>query len=237
MHMEIPDTSALDMKMELFLEPFKPVMVLPKLAGESVLLQVLKSDAAPEPKRDAMVKLAWLTRAKRAAAGGKFAREDAVKFICQLETQRGTPAEDKAAYALLLEGAECENYGDFEGALLLYEAAAGLDISDHKRRYYSYNNTGFCLNYLKRFAEALDWLQKALDHEPGAYNAWKNAGVALEHLGQPADAAAAYINAINKSRGETRSVKHFLRLLERHPGLAKVEDIQKYVAYLRGQKA
>jgi len=62
--------------------------------------------------------------------------------------------------------------------------------------------------------------------DPLRYNAWKNLGVSLEFQKKYEEAAECYFRAICCSHGERRSVKHFLRLLERQPAIAeKYPDI------------
>lgn len=182
--------------------------------------RVLSSDAGIEEKSEALFSLCETYRCEAFKRSGKLDTADfdsLIKLIRSFEKELG----EDAGLVLLRQGARSEKFQDFESAMKFYEASLSCNIQDPSGRYFRLNNLAFCLNVMRRFDKAEEFLRAATSMDPLRYNSWKNLGVSLEFQGKYEEAAECYFRAICCSRGEGRSVKHFLRLLERQPVLAE----------------
>ena len=81
---------------------------------------------------------------------------------------------------------------------------------------------GYCLNELGRHREAEAYCRKAITIDPRRHNAWKNLGIALEGLGQHADAAAAWIEAATLCPEDERAKRLLEKLAAGRPGIGIV---------------
>jgi len=186
---------------------------------------VLNSNAGCEEKREALFAFCETYRLEAFQNGGKLQAVDChelIKFIRSFEHELG----EDSGIALIRQGARCEKFHDFENAIKFYEASLQCDIRHLPSRYFRLNNLAFCLNVIRQFDKAEEFLRAVTSMDPLRYNAWKNLGVSLEFQKKYEEAAECYFRAICCSHGERRSVKHFLRLLERQPAIAeKYPDI------------
>ncbi|KAF0125876.1 MAG: hypothetical protein FD189_1297 [Elusimicrobia bacterium] len=223
----------IDMEEELFIGPTEHLRADIPPEPREHYVEVLKSAGRISDVMTALLALTGLSRAERALKRERLTRELAEQFIGDMRLLISTKYENLAGGHLVAEGAYCESVGDYVGAAWLYRAAIDFKIEDRKAAYYRFNNLGFCLNYLRCFKEALEVLEKAMEKEPKAYNAFKNAGVAYEHMGKTDLAAKAYMDAINYSAGESRCIKHLLRLVARNPGLKQDKIVVSYLTSLR----
>jgi tetratricopeptide (TPR) repeat protein len=227
------DLPELDMQEELFIGPYETVKANIPPEPREYYVEALRSDGRLLDVVVALEALTGLSRTQRALRNGRFPREDSDQFINDLRLLVSTKHENLAGCQLVAEGAYCEGTGDFVGAARLYRAAIDFKITDRKAAYYRFNNLGFCLNYLRCFEEALEYLEQAIAQEPKAYNAFKNIGVAYEHLGKTDLAAKSYMHAINYSNAEQRCLKHFLRLVARNPALKSDKIVESYLRSLK----
>lgn len=179
---------------------------------------VLSSDAGAEEKSEAIFSLCETFRCEALKKAGKLANRDCEKLIRLIRSYEKELGED-AGIVLLRQGARSEKFHDYESALKFYEASLRCDIQHPPSRYFRLNNLAFCLNVSCRFDKAEEFLRAATFMDPLRYNAWKNLGVCLEFQKNYEEAAECYFRAVCCSHGERRSVKHFLRLLERQPAL------------------
>lgn len=182
--------------------------------------KILNSEASVEEKSEALFSICETYRCEAFKRGGKLNPADCnglIKLIRSYEQELG----EDAGLVLLRQGGRSEKFQDFESATKFYEASLSCDIRNSRGRYFRLNNLAFCLNVMQRFDRAEEFLRAATSMDPLRYNAWKNLGVSLEFQGKHEEAAECYFRAICCSYGEGRSVKHFLRLLERQPALAE----------------
>jgi len=177
-----------------------------------------------DEREEALGKIVLIYRAKNISNDGKYAPDTRQALISVLEQH----AKECAVDVLIREGAYCEKGHDFASAVDFYSACVRTHKTDIKVIYFSYNNLGFCLNFMRRFDEAEKHLREAVFVCPERYNAWKNLGVSLEWQGEYEEAAGAYLKAIDLSRGEPRSQMHLKRILGRHPSLKKIPCFSKW---------
>ena len=191
-------------------------------------LQMLRSKGKQEVRNRGLVMLTEWYRFETSRNGGKYdsaACDELIGIIRDFWKRYPDPGFEIGTM-LGHEGANSEKSRDYESALKFYKASLGFPVSDPDLRYFRLNNLGFCLNFFLKFEAAEEFLRAAVAMAPERYNAWKNLGVTLEHQTKYEEAAECYLEAIRRSRGEPRSVRHFKRLLERQPALAgKYPDI------------
>jgi len=221
---------ALDMNAELFIPPRseREYWIPPK--SEQDYIKDLKEGAGIAVKAGAIHALVFIFRAKTRLIGHLYT-QNIVDDIAQLFKQYASSTElsEIAAEKLLGEGGNCEGVGDYQGAAWFYAASLEFGAKDPEFCFFRLNNLGFCLVYLKKFKEAEKYLREATKLNPKLYNAWKNLGVCLEHQGKTEEAANCYMNAINLSRAERRSVNHLMRLISRHPELRAIPQVAGYL--------
>jgi tetratricopeptide (TPR) repeat protein len=134
------------------------------------------------------------------------------------EALREEISPEERAGMFYQQGCLYEKRQDYVAAVEAYQAGATLPAGEQWRAYFLRNNLAFCLNFMRRFAEAERWCRDAIALEPALYNAWKNLGVSLEHQGRPLESALCYVCAISQSGGqEVRSRMHLRRLVQRFP--------------------
>ena len=211
----------IDMMAELFIDKQcdgPKEYILDPIVEEGRLKAVLNATTTQEMEA-ALFALIRLYRSRNTGNQGKYtadARQDLIRII--EENGQGVVAK-----AFIGEGAYCEGIRDYESAADFYVACVRVPKTDKMMIYLSLNNLGFCLNYLRRFAEAEKFIRQAIAVSPEKYNAWKNLGVSLEWQGQYEEAAECYLKAVQLGRGEPRSQMHLYRILRRHPTLRKIE--------------
>ncbi len=224
--MKIQNTDVLNMVTELFTDtPWATEAVVPPGKREQYVC-ILAGNVEHDDKIMAMNALLGLSRAKRIKNAGIFSAKNASDLISAFATLIGTPVEITAGEKLMKEAGYCEGAGDYQGAFWLYEGCFKFKTDRSDVKYFRLNNLGFCLLYLRKFREAEPCLRSATELQPKLYNAWKNLGISLEHQGKAEDAAKCYIQAINLSNAEGRSLKHLLRLISRHQELRCRMEVQ-----------
>ena len=210
----------LDMMAELFIdkqqEGHKEFWIPPNT--EEDYLKKAANATIPEEREQALGSVVLIYRSKNISSDGKYDPDTRHNLISIIEKN----AKESAANMLIQEGSYCEKGRDFESAVDFYSACVRSPKTDIRIIYFSQNNLGFCLNFLRRFDEAERFLREAVFVCPEKYNAWKNLGVSLEWQGQYEEAVECYLKAVTISKGEPRSHLHLKRLLDRHPTLKKL---------------
>jgi tetratricopeptide (TPR) repeat protein len=110
--------------------------------------------------------------------------------------------------------------GDHAGASVFYREGLALPRAPPDTCYLLHNNLGCCLNEAGRHADAEGHCRAAIAIDPERHNAHKNLGVALEGQGRLAEAADAFIRAVQRN---PRALPHLERLLASHPALAEAD--------------
>lgn len=210
----------LDMDTELFITPARNMKYRQMPESKDYYQKAIRKEVSPELKQEYLKCLILAYRYETKENDGKYEADAADELIefCEIYFDN-SPANDKVGVFLMHEGSICEGAIDFEIAAKFYLASLKYEFDAVECKYLKLNSLGFCLNYLKRFEEAEKYLRKAVEYSPKQYNAWKNLGVSLEHMGQHEGALECYIKAIHFSQGEIRSKKHLVRLVFRHPNL------------------
>jgi tetratricopeptide (TPR) repeat protein len=208
-----------DMFKELFIKSDARGEYLFPPMGKDDCRAVLNSDTDTERKLEALAMLCESYRCEAKKRGGKLKAKDCADLVKTIKSFEEELGED-AGITLVQQGGRCEKFGDYENAIRFYEASLSCVVETHVVRYFRLNNLAFCLNVMRKFDRAEEFLRAATAMEPLRYNGWKNLGVCLERQGKHEEAAECYFRAICCSRGEGRCVRHFLRLLERQPVLA-----------------
>jgi tetratricopeptide (TPR) repeat protein len=139
-----------------------------------------------------------------------------------------------------------ENKGDFKAALNAYLKSIEID---NDPGYWQHNNLAFCYLVHRQFEEARKHCQIAitinLDDRIARkyfceqhYNAYKNIGVALEHMGDHFGALANYATAVKLTqKGESRCMGHLNWFIERYPEFVKKhwDVLDRMEKWCRGQ--
>lgn len=126
---------------------------------------------------------------------------------------------EKQAGLFLKQGLEAEKKGDFEAAVAAYRKARELVPVRKEIWYFIHNNLGYSLNQLGKFSEGEKYCGEAVQINPQLSNAHKNLGLALAGQRQYAAAAKSYVQAIEATPEDTRSLVLLLKLLQAHPKL------------------
>ncbi len=228
--MDNQNKGELDMFTELFISPRKPRKYMLPPKSEAEYLNDLQQGADLVKKNEAILALIPLFRLKTSKTRQKYTKEITGVIIEVFKRFASNPAlSERAAEELFAEASDCEQVGDYQGALWFYQASLEFHSKDPLLSFFKLNNLGFCLIYMKEFKKAESYLRSATELDPERYNSWKNLGVCLEHQGKPAEAADCYLKAIIQSHGEKRSIQHLLRLVARHPELKATTKIQRFM--------
>lgn len=226
--MENDKTAGLDMEAELFITDRRPFDYLVPPKPEAEYLRDLQ-EGSMAAKAIAMHAIVQIYRGK-VGPSGVYTRELAACAPAVFKKFASGPELGKMASDWLFgEGSNCENCGDYQGAVWFFEASLQYENPDKEFCYFRLNNLAFNLLCLKKFKEAEGYLAKSIEIMPKRYNSWKNAGIAMEHQGKSELAAQAYMRAINLSNAEKRSVKHLMRLITRHPELRADAHVAGYL--------
>ena len=140
-----------------------------------------------------------------------------------------TDSSNEKAFCLLSLGQMKEKQGEYESALGWYRKAFSMEPGDGEGWYLLRNNLGYCLNLFERHKEAIEHCRAAISIEPNRCNAHKNLGIALEGLGQYAEAVKSYITASMLNPRDPRALQHLESLVASHP------DVQRDVRDLNAQ--
>ncbi len=136
------------------------------------------------------------------------------KYLEKMVALVDAPAQK--AQCFLRMGQALEGSGDYEAAQAAYSRAFELPQETNAVWYFLNNNRGYCLNQTGRYMEAERYCRAAIEIQPERHNAYKNLGVALEHLGQYAEAAQSYIRATKLCPTDPRALSHLDDLFAAH---------------------
>jgi len=132
----------------------------------------------------------------------------------------GQPSNlEKQATFFLKQGLEAEKKRDFEAAVIAYKQAKALEPTDKEIWYFIHNNLGYSLNQIGRFSEGEKYSREAILIDCQRSNAYKNLGIALVGQEQFVAAAQSYVQAIEATPADTRSLVLLLKLLQAQPEL------------------
>jgi tetratricopeptide (TPR) repeat protein len=149
-------------------------------------------------------------------------KEKARQYLEQLLTSAEDPGV-RALYLLSL-GQLLEGLDEFAGAIEAYTQALALEPTSREVWYLINNNLGYCLNHMGRHDEGETFCRRAIEIDPARHSAYKNLGIALEGLGQVAEAARCYRWAAAVCPSDTRAQERLEALLARHPAVAEHLD-------------
>jgi len=100
-----------------------------------------------------------------------------------------------------------------------YSEAVEIGPSDMRLRYFCYNNLGYSLIQLGRFAKAELPCLLAMAIGPERHNAYKNLGLVRQGQGRWLDAALCFVQALGICPADRRAWIHLEQLLRDHPDL------------------
>ena len=142
-------------------------------------------------------------------------QQNAMSYVDRVLAEADDPEEKARCY--LTMGCIMEQIDDFSSAISYYSQALHLEPISDSTWYFIHNNIGFCLNHFGRCKEAEPYCRKAIEIDPGRYNAKKNLAISLEGQGHYAAAARCYIEAVRSEASDPRALRHLESLLESHP--------------------
>ena len=154
--------------------------------------------------------------------------QDALGRMKQVLAIVKTPEEKASCYKGM--GQLMEQIENFEAAIKYYSEAMALEPVNSETWYFIFNNLGYSLNQLQRYAEAEPYCRRAIEIEPRRHNAYKNLGVSLEGQSDYAGAASCYIKAVHQNASDPRALKHLVELAEKYPIVTV--DVPKFDAQL-----
>jgi tetratricopeptide (TPR) repeat protein len=131
-----------------------------------------------------------------------------------------TDGPEEQARCYLMMGQLREQVNDYEGAVVYYGAAFGMEPQNTGTWYWINNNLGYSLVQLARCQEAEAYLRRAITIQPAAPNAYKNLGLAFLGENRFAEAGDYFIRSTQANASDKRSLAHLEQLLEAHPEIA-----------------
>jgi tetratricopeptide (TPR) repeat protein len=195
-----------------------PTFVLPN--GEPISAKQVEADlrgriAAAEDNLEGAV---WQL-ARFYSALGRY--DDAA--ACVTQGPAGTPDPAKQATVQLRLGQLLEQQERYAEAEVTY--ARGLEFPSAAPHvlYLLHNNRGYCLNVLRRHAEAETHCRTAIAVDPTRHNAHKNLGFALVGQGRLAEAARCFLEADRRCPGDDRARRHLADLLAENPEILETD--------------
>jgi tetratricopeptide (TPR) repeat protein len=155
--------------------------------------------------------------------------EKAVAYLVKQRTTNMEDIEEIAASALEL-GAYMERCDKYEHAIIFYSYGLSLKPKKIDILYLLNNNIGYSLNIFGRHDEAQAHCEVAIRKNPNRYNAYKNLGISLQGLGQNAEAAENFMQAVKTCPEDPRALIHLNDILAKHPEIAsEIEGIKEFL--------
>jgi len=139
-------------------------------------------------------------------------------------------ANDQKAKCHFLMGMTNECKEDFESAIKWYEKSLSFKAHFDQHILYSlYNNLAKCLNQVKRYREALTCCQSAIAICRDSSDAQMTLGIALEGLGQYAEAANSYMISLNISPSNREAFRCLQNIIAEYPEVLEVKGMRSRV--------
>lgn len=139
-------------------------------------------------------------------------------------------SNDQKAKSLFLMGMTNECKKDFESAIRWYRKALSLDSHfDQMTLHFLHNNLGKCLNQVKRYGEALTYCQSAIEIRRDNSDAQMTLGIALEGLGQYAEAANSYMTSLNICPSNSEAFRCLQNIIAEYPEVLEVKGMRSRV--------
>lgn len=132
---------------------------------------------------------------------------------------RSNRNKENTAHCHLALGQIATDEKRFAGALEQFNAALALQPDKRKVRYVLHNNIGFCLNQLKRYAEAEKFCRAAIDIDWTRASAFRNLGISLQGQGNLIGAAWVLVEAINADPTDARARQIVEQVVKANPTL------------------
>ena len=131
----------------------------------------------------------------------------------------GTRDPAKQAAGCLGLGQLLEQQDRYAEAEAMYARGLEIPAAPAEVAYFLHNNRGYCLNILRRHAEAETHTRAAIAIDPARHNAHKNLGLALAGQGRLGEAAHGLLEADRRCPGDVRARRHLVELLVEYPEL------------------
>jgi tetratricopeptide (TPR) repeat protein len=143
--------------------------------------------------------------------------------VCVKQAQAGTQDPARQATVHLRLGQLLEQQDRYAEAEVTY--ARGLEFPSAAPHvlYLLHNNRGYCLNVLRRHADAEAHCRTAVTIDETRHNAHKNLGLALAGQGRLAEAARCLLEADRCCPGDERARRHLIELLTENPEILKTD--------------
>jgi tetratricopeptide (TPR) repeat protein len=152
--------------------------------------------------------------------------QQAVYGYCEKMLLLADDAGEKANCFLMM-GLAMEQMQNYEAAFIAYLKGVDLQQDSEDIWYFLNNNAAFCLNQLGRYREAEKYCRIAIKVEPRRHNAYKNLGIALQNLGQYAEAARNFIFATRLCPTDKRALELLIKLATAHPEIRdEIPDLE-----------
>jgi tetratricopeptide (TPR) repeat protein len=130
-----------------------------------------------------------------------------------------TQNADEIAEVYFILGLAMERIEDWESAIRWYREALELHPGCKLTWYMLHNNTGYSLNQQERYADAEEYLRKAIVIDPMRANAFKNLGLSQEGQGLYVDAVESFVAAVRANAADPRALGHLQDLVDGHAEL------------------
>jgi tetratricopeptide (TPR) repeat protein len=142
---------------------------------------------------------------------------------------------EELAECLLMCGQLAEQVDQHRSAMGFYREALELKPLGRQVNYFLNNNLAFCLNEQAEYQQAMQHCRRALDIDPSRANAYKNLGVSQMGLGQYAEAAATWLQALHIDVSDPRPLEMLEKLLiaQRTVVQTLIPDIEDKLAECR----
>jgi len=127
---------------------------------------------------------------------------------------------EQSAHCHLALGQIATDEKQLDQALQHFTAALELAPKKRKVGYVLYNNIGYCLNNLGRFAEGEKHCRRAIEMDWARASGYRNLGVSLQGQGDLIGAAWALAEAVKVDATDDRARQILDRLLAAHPKIS-----------------
>jgi tetratricopeptide (TPR) repeat protein len=130
-----------------------------------------------------------------------------------------TSSDEQKAHCHLTLGQIATDEQHFETALEHFRIALGLNPKQKKIVYVLHNNTAYCLNMLRCYAEGEQHCQLAIEVNWTRASGYRNLGVSLKGQGKIIEAVWALVEAAKLDVADERARLLLRKLIEENPGV------------------